>query len=206
MTDNARFRDELRRLKQQRGLSYRALASRSNYSSSYLQELVKGDKPPNEAIAEQLDMALDAGGRLVALLRPVSDGTDDEIEAAELTRRVTTSDVSPETLDQLERAADRLSVAYSTTPPVILLPRIRRLARLRPRQRRLLVVGGWLSLLRATLHIDLRRAGAAGAYLRTAALTLHLVLCQAVPRQAARSHGAEGRQAKGVTAAPVTVA
>lgn len=36
-------------------------------------------------------------------------------------------------------------------------------------QRRLFVVGGWLSLLRATVHIDLRQAGAAGAYLRTAA-------------------------------------
>jgi len=126
MTDQARFRDELRRLKQQRGLSYRALASRSNYSPSYLQELVNGDKPPNEAIAEQLDIALNAGGRLVALLRPAADGSDDEIEAAELTRRVTTSDVGAETLDQLQQAADRLAMAYSTTPPVILLPRVRR--------------------------------------------------------------------------------
>ena len=39
---------------------------------------------------------------------------------------VTASDVSDETLDQLAAASDRMAMAYATTPPVILLPRVRR--------------------------------------------------------------------------------
>jgi tetratricopeptide (TPR) repeat protein len=105
---------------------------------------------------------------------------DDEsgFEAIELVRRVTASDVSPETLDRLERATDRMAMAYATTPPADLLPRVRRhldyvssLADARKtldRQRRLVTVGGWLSLLCATLHIDLQQSAAADVYLLTA--------------------------------------
>jgi tetratricopeptide (TPR) repeat protein len=97
----------------------------------------------------------------------------------ELARRVTASDVSNETLEQLELAADRMAMAYATTPPVVLLPRVRRhldyvgslidARKTLAQQKRLLVVGAWLALLRATLHVDLRQAGAADAYLRTSA-------------------------------------
>ncbi|GII02298.1 helix-turn-helix domain-containing protein [Planobispora takensis] len=107
------------------------------------------------------------------------DPLDDEIEALELARRVAVSDVGSGTLEQLERAVDDLAVAYPGTPPALLLDRTKRhlsyVARLidakktLAEHRRLLVVGGWLSLLAATCHIDLRQFVAAGARLRTAA-------------------------------------
>jgi hypothetical protein len=95
-----------------------------------------------------------------------------------LARHVEASDVSDGTLNRLELAADELAMAYATKLPEELLPRIRkRLAYLASlvdvhktldQQKRLLVVAGWLSLLAATVHIDLRQRSAAAAQLRTA--------------------------------------
>ena len=106
-------------------------------------------------------------------------GADDEIEAQELARRAATSDVGGETLDRLEMVVDDLAVAYPGTPPAELLARIRRhltyVSRLvdgrktLDEHRRLLVAGGWLSLLAATCHIDLHQFPAGAARLRTAA-------------------------------------
>jgi tetratricopeptide (TPR) repeat protein len=72
-----------------------------------------------------------------------------------------------------------MAMSYATTPPADLLPRVRRhlgyvssltdARKTLDQQRRLVTVGGWLSLLRATLHIDLRQSVAADAYLLTAA-------------------------------------
>jgi transcriptional regulator with XRE-family HTH domain len=175
----ARFAAELARLKTERGLSYRALAEITTYSPSYVEELVKGKKPPNSDVAARLDETLGTGRWFVEILRPPED--DDaqaEIEAIELVRRVTASDVSPETLDRLERAVDKIAMAYAATPPDRLLQRVRkhlayfeRLVDARKtidQHRRLLVVGGWLSLLRATLHVDLRQGVSAGAHLDAA--------------------------------------
>jgi transcriptional regulator with XRE-family HTH domain len=113
---------------------------------------------------------------------PVLDaagGTEEEIEALELVRRTVASDVGAETLRLLEQAVDDLAIAYPRTPPAELLERVRRhlayVAQLLDARKtlaehwRLLVVGGWLSLLGATCHIDLRQQSAAMAWLRTAA-------------------------------------
>lgn len=106
---------------------------------------------------------------------------DDEMAAWELARRVQASDVGPETLTRLERAFDELAMAYPVTPPQKLLERVRQHSayvvslldarKTLAEQRRLLVVGGWLSLLGATLHIDLKQDHAATARLQ-AAVTL----------------------------------
>jgi hypothetical protein len=133
-----RFATRLRELMTQRGVSFRALATRT-----YTRD------PP-----------------------------DDEADARELERRVRASDVGRETLGRLERAVDDLATGYPTTPPAELLPRVRQhvayVARLLDgrmtldQHRRLLVCGGWLSLLTATVHIDLRQEGAAAARLSAA--------------------------------------
>jgi hypothetical protein len=103
-----------------------------------------------------------------------ADGWD----ALELARRATASDLSADVLDGLEGVVDGLALSYATTPPDQLLPAVRQHLRyvshlLTARKtleqhRRLLVVGGWLSLLGATLHIDLRHSAAARARLTTA--------------------------------------
>jgi hypothetical protein len=113
-------------------------------------------------------------------LEPRGDVTpNDEIEALELVRRVAASDVGAETLRRLEEAVDDLAVAYPRTPPAELLQRVRRhlvyvaslldARKTLAEHRRLLVIGGWLSLLGATCHIDLHQRPAAAARLRTAA-------------------------------------
>lgn len=180
MTDaHARLAAELLHFKTERRLSYRELARITNYSSSYLEELIKGKKPANDDVAAKLDATLRTGRRFREILSPDGEDAEAEIEAIELVRRVTASDVSSETLDQLERRADQLAMRYATTPPDELLPAVRkylsyvdRLVDARKtldQSRRLLVVGGWLSLLRATLHIDLRQRSAAMAHLEAAA-------------------------------------
>ncbi|PZG22527.1 transcriptional regulator [Nonomuraea aridisoli] len=112
-----------------------------------------------------------------------TDELGDEIDAIELARRAAASDVGGETLERLEMAVDDLAAAYPNTRPAELLYRVKRhltyVARLLDgrktlaEHRRLLVAGGWLSLLGATCHIDLRQYPAATARLRTAAQLAH---------------------------------
>jgi len=105
--------------------------------------------------------------------------SDDELAALELARRVTATDVGEETLTRLELAFHDVATAYPVTPPAELLERLRQhlgyvtslldgRMTLAERQR-LIVVGGWLSLLAATVHVDLNQPAAATARLRTAA-------------------------------------
>lgn len=158
------------------------MAHRTHYSKSYLHDIAHGIKAPTPDIARRLDDALAAEGELVALVgKATPAGLTDEMAAIDLARRVAASDVSSETLAQLELAFDELATSYATNPPVELIPRIRaHLAyvdqlmdgrKTLAQHRRLLVVGGWLSLLAATVHIDLRQQAAANARL-TAANTL----------------------------------
>jgi transcriptional regulator with XRE-family HTH domain len=176
-----RFAETLHRLRLQRGLSLRGLAARAYQGKSTIHDLESGRKQPLPDVVKRLDDALQAGGQLVAM---VADGTapliadEDGLDALELGRRVAASDISSETLDRLERAADDMATAYATTPPDLLLPRVRRhlayvtglvdARKTLDQHRRLLVAGGWLSLLAATVHIDLRRRTAADAHLATA--------------------------------------
>jgi hypothetical protein len=97
----------------------------------------------------------------------------------ELARRAGASDVGEETLVRLEAVVDELAVAYPETPPIVLLNRIRQYLSYVDRlldarktlseHRRLLVVGSWLSLVGATVHIDLKQYAAASTRLTTAA-------------------------------------
>lgn len=176
----AEFAEQLHQLRADRGLSVRQLAALAHCAKSHVHDLETGRRRPTPAIAHALDDALHVAGRLTATLHtlePADDGAA-EVEAIELARRVTASDVSNDTLDRLERAADSMAMAYATVPPDQLLPRVaghldyvstlvggrKTLAQ----HRRLLIVGGWFALLRATLHIDLRHTAASDAYLLTA--------------------------------------
>ncbi|TYK46744.1 transcriptional regulator [Actinomadura decatromicini] len=109
---------------------------------------------------------------------------DDGLDAVELARRVAASDVGEGTLVALEVAVDELASAYPRSAPSELLRRTRRhleyVARLMDvrmtlvQRRRLVVVGGWLSLLAATCEIDLGHSRSAAVRLRTAAeLAVH---------------------------------
>lgn len=179
-----RFGDMLRRLRTQRGLSYRDLARRATYGKSYLHDLETGRKQPTPETAHRLDEILDADGQLASLVAAaqvatnIAAGAEEELDAWELARRVEASDVSPGTLERLEGAVDDLATRYASTPPHELLPIVRRhlsyverllnARKTLDQHRRLLVAGGWLALLRATVDIDLRHRGAADANLALA--------------------------------------
>jgi hypothetical protein len=102
---------------------------------------------------------------------PADDTNQDEAQALELAARVGATDVGGPTLDLLEGAFGDLACAYSTTAPWMLVERLRKhLAYVSllldgrmtlTDLRRLLVAGGWLSLLAATVHVDLQQDSAA---------------------------------------------
>jgi hypothetical protein len=178
-TIDPRFAQRMRELLDVHGVSFRVLAARTYYGKSYLHDLATERKAPTPEAARRIDDALHAGGELVEYAGgAVVGASDSEIDALELARRVAATDLASETLDRLEAAIDDLAVSYATTPPEQLLPRVRQhmayVARLLDGRktmdqfRRLLVAGGWLALLAATVHIDLRQRRASDANLATA--------------------------------------
>ncbi|GIF04463.1 helix-turn-helix domain-containing protein [Actinoplanes siamensis] len=146
------FADEPRRLRTLAELSYRQLASLSSVSHAQISDLEKGRRRPTPDIAKALDEALHACGRLTATMRtPAPDDVEGEPEAIELAQRAAASDASDETLKRIEKAFDQVAMAYATTAPAELLPRVRRHLRYidqllsgratLAQRRRLLVVG-----------------------------------------------------------------
>lgn len=91
----------------------------------------------------------------------------DDLEAIELIRRAEASDVGPATMAAVETGADLLCRSYTSTPPADLLVPLRAYRGYAVRlldgrttlaqRRQLTVVAGWLSLLAAICHIDLRQ-------------------------------------------------
>jgi transcriptional regulator with XRE-family HTH domain/tetratricopeptide (TPR) repeat protein len=176
------FSGELAHLMAERGVGVRQLARALYVTAGHVSNLRNGKARPSPELARALDDYLGGGGRLTADALPSASPDlpdSDEIAAIELGRRALVSDVGDGTCEQIEAAADEMAVAYHRTPPAVLLPRVRRhlgyvtglldgRATLAQR-RRLLVSGGWLSLLAATVLADLHDDAAAFAYLRTAA-------------------------------------
>ncbi|MET8677741.1 helix-turn-helix domain-containing protein [Streptomyces sp. NPDC004647] len=178
------------------GYSQEAFAEALRVDRTTVQRWEKGETDPQpwlrpgiakllEITSKQLDALLTSSGPCTpptAMANPWNGSAapdhDDEFEAWELARRVQASDVGSDTLDRLERAFDELATAYPVTPPEDLVQLVRQHAayvaslmdarKTLEEHRRLLVVGGWLSLFGATLHIDLKQEHAATARLQTA--------------------------------------
>lgn len=184
------FGTELARLMTARSLGVRELARMVPCNPGHISNLRSGKARPSPELAATLDERLEAGGTLAAMApapaprRHTAVSRDDssaadEIAALDFARRAQVTEAGIGTVERLELAMDELATAYPDTPPGELLGRARvylgyvgtlldgrtTLAE----HRRLLVVGGWLSLLAATTLIDLHRDHAAAAHLRTAA-------------------------------------
>jgi tetratricopeptide (TPR) repeat protein len=172
-----------------RGLGVRELARTVPCNPGHISNLRSGKARPSPELAEVLDERLAANGTLRALAaqpaprrhQPAAapDSATDEIAALDLIRLAEASEVGTGTVERLELAVDELATAYPGTPPADLLDRVRGYLRYVGRlldarmtlaeHRRVLVAGGWLSLLAATTLIDLHRDHAAASHLRTAA-------------------------------------
>jgi transcriptional regulator with XRE-family HTH domain len=179
------FAEALRALMAERGISGNALAQRAYCDRALISRYAAGKQQPSAKMARRLDEVLGAGGKLAASAvipaapATMPEGSNDEVTALELGRRMTASGAGESIVTELERAADEMAVAYPRTPPRQLLGRVRAhlgyVTSLLDGQmtlaehRRLLVSGAWLSLLAATCLIDLQRRDAASAHLRTAA-------------------------------------
>lgn len=183
------FGDVVRRFMGERGMSVRATARAMGYKDhTLLSKALNGHKAVTPHLAMRLDDVLGAGGAIKAALPPQPatprpprelSAEDDEIAAIELERRALASDVGDGTCERIEVAVDDLAIAYPSTAPADLLPRVRAHLSYATRlldgratlaqRRRLVTSAGWLSLLTATLLTDLHRDAPALAYLRTAA-------------------------------------
>ncbi len=184
------FAAELARLMAARGLGVRELARMVPCNPGHISNLRSGKARPSPELAEALDERLAADGTLRALApqpaprrhEPAAapdDSAADEIAALDLIRIAEATEVGTGILERLDLAVDELAIAYPGTLPADLLDRVRGYLRYVSRlldarmtlaeHRRLLVVGGWLSLLAATTLIDLHREHAAAAHLHTAA-------------------------------------
>jgi transcriptional regulator with XRE-family HTH domain len=174
------FADGMRAAMAAHGLGVRALARRVHCDPGLISRLAAGKQDPSPKMATLISETL--GIPALASARPAArpgPAADDEIEAIEVGRLATASDVGEPTVGRLEQAADDMAVDYPRTPPAELLRRTRvhldyAIGLLGSRMtlaehRRLLVTTGWLSLIAATCLIDLRRFPAASAHLRTAA-------------------------------------
>lgn len=172
------FGAELTRLMDDRGVGVRQLARLVPCNPGHVSNLRSGRDRPSQEMAARLDEVLGACGALLALALTSAVPGDDEIAALELARRAEVSDVGDGTCELLALAVDDLATAYPGTPPGELLGRVRAylayvtgLADVRAtlaQKRRLLVSGGWLSVLAATCLIDLHQDPPALACLRTA--------------------------------------
>lgn len=168
------FGDAVRKSLREQGKSLRGTAKALHYDVAYLSRALNGKQAPSPELIQALNEYL-------GLSLEVESATphDDEMDAWELTRRVQASDVGAATLERLERAFDDLAMAYPKSDPEDLLRKVRKHSayvvklldakKTLSEHRRLLVIGGWLSLLGATVHIDLMQDDAATARLETAA-------------------------------------
>ncbi|GAA4827712.1 helix-turn-helix domain-containing protein [Saccharopolyspora rosea] len=183
------FGAELRRYRGAAGLSQGALARLVPISQATISRYESGLQAVDPANAERLDEIVGAGGQLARSAQnqhapaqyrasAATDG-DTELAALELARRAASNNVGSTTLAHLEAIVDDLATAYPVTPPGELASRLRTHigyvtnlldARVTLSEHtRLLNVGAWLSLLAATVYIDLDQQPTATAYLRTAA-------------------------------------
>ncbi|OLT10929.1 hypothetical protein BJF78_28325 [Pseudonocardia sp. CNS-139] len=165
------------------GLTQEELAHRVGVERSTVGRWEAGESEPQpwhrRKLAQHLGVTPNDLDTLITDEPPATAAPDDaELEALELARRASASDVGEATLLQLEQLVDDLAGSYAASRPAELLARVRQHLRyvgqlLDGRKtlgehRRLLVAGGWLSLLAATLHVDLKQHAAATARLRVA--------------------------------------
>ncbi|MFJ8495730.1 helix-turn-helix domain-containing protein [Streptomyces sp. NPDC094038] len=168
------FGSEVRTALKAQGKSLRGAAKELHYDVAYLSRVLNGKQAPSSELTQAINEYL-------GLSLKVEDSAthDDEMDAWELARRAQASDVGDATLERLERAFDGLAMTYPKAKPEDLLRQVRKHSayvgkmldgrKTLSQHRRLLVVGGWLSLLGATAHIDLMQDDAATALLETAA-------------------------------------
>ena len=186
----------LRRLRTLQGLSQAGLGRLAGYDGSYVGAVERAAVHPSRELVERCDHALGADGVLLALWSltrragsspsqpaaepapsPPADGpvpaADAVVEAMEMARRAEASEVGPGTLEEIERALERLRQAVAGTPPELLIPVVRRQRRYVGRllagrltvghRQRLLVAAGWLLALLAELYFDAGEREAAEA-------------------------------------------
>lgn len=188
MTGDGRdgFAVELSRLRADSGRSLAQVADAAHVHRTYLSHVEHGRRWPSRSVAAALDDTFGADGALLARWESATTApapirvTADDDALRSLAEHAERSDVTVSVLDTIDVAVDEFARAYTRTAPADLLADVRTLARqvgallagraTLAQRRRLMVAGGWLALLAATLHVDLgyrRHAGTARAVAST---------------------------------------
>lgn len=99
------FPDRLRELRVARGLSVRRLAALASFSHTHLGDLESGRKTPSLQGAAHLDIVLDTGGQLAALVTVVDDvdepnPTPGPVQRAEQLRRAITAAIASSVMSE----------------------------------------------------------------------------------------------------------
>jgi transcriptional regulator with XRE-family HTH domain len=171
----ADFAAEVRRFMTERGMSLRGLARAASYDASHLSKVLNGQKGVSPYLAERLDDALGAEGKIrdaaATAPAPARSVPAGDLGLIEMARRAEASDLGVGTVELLQASADRLCRDYPTGDPRVLSARGR--AHLDyvtgllgkrvtlAQHRDLLVVAGWLSALLACTCYDAGDPGAA---------------------------------------------
>ena len=123
-----RFPAQMRMLRHARGLSLKGLYRIAHVSVSALSEYESGRRRPSAEMAQTLDLALDAGGHLAAMVVETPHSGVVE-EAGEASDRLAHAVAAPRTIDA--RAVDALAAALAAhrradddADPMLLLPAV----------------------------------------------------------------------------------
>ncbi|MDQ3887418.1 MAG: helix-turn-helix domain-containing protein, partial [Actinomycetota bacterium] len=117
------------------GLSLAELARAAHVNRGYIGHVEHGQRWPSRSVAAALDDTVGARGALLAAwevadIQPAlpsvgTPGDTAELEAVELARRVSASDLGSKTLARLEAAVDDIATDYPATAPADLLGSVR---------------------------------------------------------------------------------
>ncbi|MBF6171077.1 helix-turn-helix domain-containing protein [Nocardia blacklockiae] len=135
------FGREVRRLREERGLTVGELAARTNYARQHMARIEQGERLPTSKMAARLDDVLEADGALLAvcaaqaLQQSLNTAAD---ESAELTRLARYEPVSSLTLDNLAARVSAIAQGYVHKAP---LPLVNELLSTRSLIRQALLMG-----------------------------------------------------------------
>jgi hypothetical protein len=118
------------RLREERGLSLRALAKAIHHDPTYLSRCLRGVKPCGPAMARLIDEALGADGQVIeaAVRMPLpaaaTEGSRRLREALDIMTWVTGTNASDDAIAELASTTAYLAEAHSRTPAAMILPEV----------------------------------------------------------------------------------
>jgi transcriptional regulator with XRE-family HTH domain len=133
--ESGSFGAELARIMERRGIGVRELARRTDYAAGYISNLRTGTKTPSPMVAEILDSALEADGRLIEVERhvasdpmpqpdrgPALERSEDALDVLSRVQKLHRGTVHPEIIGQLQDYMQQTVARYEKLDHSSLVP------------------------------------------------------------------------------------